>query len=180
MQALAAETYSNCKRLAEAEQHAAAALHIDPANPDSLFIAAHVDAARNRPDAAIAKIELALTKRPDHLPCAHPKGALPARGGSIWPKRPPIWPATCGNRYPDNMDVISLAVLSRAGWPLTTPFSHICKSQILPATREKAGGVAFADALKLLGKAPSGRGRARRRLHDAFSRAKSAAPMRAR
>ena len=106
VQALAAETYSNCKCLAEAEQHATAALRIDPNNPDSLFTAAHVDAARNHPDAAIAKIETALAKRPDHMPSLIQKGRYLRAAGDLTKAAAvalDLW-----EMHPDNIDVISL------------------------------------------------------------------------
>ncbi len=172
VQALAAETYSNCNRLEQAEQHAAAALRIDPSNPDSLFIAAHVDAARNRPDAAIAKLELALAQRPDHLPALIQKGRYLRAAGQLTAAADlarDLWQS-----YPDNMDVISL-VFSTGRIDAEDPVLAYLQAHILPSL-EKAGGIAYADALKLLGKAQLDAG-----AHDAafktFTRAKSAAPM---
>lgn len=173
VQALAAETYSNCNRLAEAEQHAAAALHIDPANPDSLFIAAHVDAARNRPDAAIAKIELALTKRPDHMPSLIQKGRYLRAAGDL--AKAAAVARDLWETHPDNIDVISL-LFSVGPVAADDPVLAHLKLQILPPLA-KTSGVAFADALKLLAKAHLDAGN-HNAAYDAFSRAKSAAPMR--
>jgi tetratricopeptide (TPR) repeat protein len=138
VQALAAETYSNCKRLAEAEQHAAAALHIDPANPDSLFIAAHVDAARNRPDAAIAKIEVALTKRPDHMPSLIQKGRYLRAAGDLAKAA-----AVARDLWETHPDIsTSLACYSQsAQWPLTTPFSHISSCRSCRHSRKQAASL---------------------------------------
>lgn len=171
--ALAAETYSNCKRLAEADHHAAAALRIDPANPDVLFIAAHVDAARNRPDAAIAKIDLALATRPDHLPSRLQKGRYLRAAGELTAAAAmarELWAD-----HPDNIDVISL-LFSVGSVQADDPVLAHLNTRILPPL-QKTGGVAYADALKLLAKAQLDAGD-----HDAayltFTQAKTAVPLR--
>lgn len=171
--ALAAESYSNCQRLTEAATYAAAALRIDPSNPDSLFIAAHVDAALNRPDAAIAKLEQALTLRPDHLPSLIHKGRYLRAAGQLTAAADlarSMW-----QTHPDNIDVISLVFSTGRIGPDDPVLQHL-KTQILPSL-EKVGGVAHADVLKLLGKAQLDAG-----AHDAafesFTRAKTTVPMR--
>jgi len=171
--ALAAETYSNCQRLTQAATHAAAGLRLDPVNPDNLFIAAHVDAALNRPDAAIAKLEQALEQRPDHLPSLIQKGRYLRAAGHLTAAADlarSIWLA-----HPDNFDAISL-VFSTARIAPDDPVLQHLKTQILPRL-EKAGGVAYADALKLLGKAQLDAG-AHDAAFEAFTSAKTAAPMR--
>ncbi len=81
---LLAESSLNCQRLAQARDHAAAALHIAPDNPDALFIAAAVDMALNRHDEALEKIEQALRQQPDHLP-SRIQLARALRASGIWP-----------------------------------------------------------------------------------------------
>ena len=172
VQALAAETYCNCKLLAEAERHAKAALRIDPNNLDNLFIAAHVDAALNRPDAAIAKIKLALAKRPDHLPSLIQKGRYLRAAGELTSAAAvarDLW-----QKHPDNIDVINL-LFSVGPVDAGDPVLAHLKTQILPRL-ENTGGVAYADALKLLAKAHLDAG-SHDAAFEAFERAKLAVPM---
>lgn len=146
---LSAESSLNCQRLAQARDHAAAALHIAPDNPDALFIAAAVDMALNRHDEALEKIEQALRQQPDHLPSRIQLARALRASGDLGQAETLVRGLL--TEHPNNASLLPL-LFSVAKIERSDPELQRLTGTVLPALR-KIGGQDFADALRLLAKA---------------------------
>ena len=146
---LSAESCLNCQRLSRASGQAVEALRIGPDNPDALFVAAAVDMALNRHDAAVDRIKRALALQPDHLPSRiQLVRALRASGDMDAAEQ---LTRELLVAHPDNATLLPLLV-SVTQLKRDDPELQRLKDEVLPAL-SKVGGQPYADALRLLAKA---------------------------